>query len=72
VGEAQEGKGFRLALSFGSTGQFYTQITKDAPFEVFVAADDERPHEGCGRGVRGSGKPVHLRTGGIQLSARLL
>jgi hypothetical protein len=43
VGEAQEGKGFRLALSFGSTGQFYTQITKDAPFEVFLAADDERP-----------------------------
>jgi molybdate transport system substrate-binding protein len=30
-------------LSFGSTGQFYTQITQDAPFEVFLAADDERP-----------------------------
>lgn len=30
-------------LSFGATGQFYTQITQDAPFEVFLAADDERP-----------------------------
>ncbi len=30
-------------LSFGATGQFYTQITQGAPFEVFLAADDERP-----------------------------
>ena len=30
-------------LSFGSTGQFYTQITQGAPFQVFLAADDERP-----------------------------
>lgn len=30
-------------LSFGATGQLYTQITKGAPFEVFLAADDERP-----------------------------
>lgn len=30
-------------LSFGATGQFYTQITQGAPFEVFLAADDKRP-----------------------------
>lgn len=30
-------------LSFGSTGQFYNQITQGAPFQVFLAADDERP-----------------------------
>src|SRR5690606_24937686 len=30
-------------LSFGATGQFYTQITQGAPFEVFIAADDKRP-----------------------------
>ena len=29
-------------LSFGSTGQLYTQITQDAPFEVFLSADNER------------------------------
>jgi Bacterial extracellular solute-binding protein len=50
VGEAQEGEGFRLALSFGSTGQFYTQITQDAPFEVFLAADDERPAKAVDEG----------------------
>ena len=30
-------------LSFGATGQVYTQITQGAPFEVFIAADDARP-----------------------------
>ena len=32
-----------LALSFGSSGQFYTQIAHGAPFEVFLSADSERP-----------------------------
>jgi len=30
-------------LSFGASGQFYTQIKEDAPFQVFLSADDERP-----------------------------
>ena len=43
-------------LSFGATGQFYTQITQGAPFEVFLAADDERPTLAVteGYGVDGS------------------
>lgn len=43
-------------LSFGATGQFYTQITQGAPFEVFLAADDERPTTSVeeGYGVEGS------------------
>lgn len=39
----QEKTGHEAVLSFGSTGQLYTQITQDAPFEVFLAADAERP-----------------------------
>ncbi len=35
--------GHELVLSFGSSGQFYTQITQDAPFEVFLSADSARP-----------------------------
>ena len=31
--------GRKAVLSFGSTGQLFTQITQEAPFEVFVAAD---------------------------------
>lgn len=30
-------------LSFGSSGQFYTQIIQDAPFQILLSADDERP-----------------------------
>ncbi|MGE4334834.1 MAG: molybdate ABC transporter substrate-binding protein [Pigmentiphaga sp.] len=43
-------------LSFGATGQFYTQITQGAPFEVFLAADDERPTLAVekGYGAKGS------------------
>ena len=57
----KEKTGHEAILSFGSTGQLYTQITQAAPFEVFLAADDERPSEGGGGRVRRSGKPVHLR-----------
>ena len=35
--------GHDAALSFGATGQLYTQITQSAPFEVFLAADEARP-----------------------------
>lgn len=35
--------GCPLSLSAGSTGQLYAQIAQGAPFEVFLAADSERP-----------------------------
>lgn len=39
----EEKTGHEAVLSFGSSGQFYTQIRQDAPFQVFLSADDERP-----------------------------
>ncbi len=45
-----EKTGHEAVLSFGSTGQFYTQITQGAPFEVFLAADDERPKKAIDEG----------------------
>jgi molybdate transport system substrate-binding protein len=39
----QQKTGHEAVLSFGASGQFYTQITQDAPFQVFLSADDERP-----------------------------
>src|SRR6266498_3244786 len=35
--------GHETVLSFGASGQFYTQITQGAPFQVFLSADDARP-----------------------------
>ena len=48
--------GHEAILSFGSSGQFVAQITQDAPFEVFLSADDERPKKlvSQGLGVPGS------------------
>ena len=52
----EQATGHRARLSFGSTGQFYAQISNGAPYEVFLAADAERPRkaESTGRAVRGS------------------
>lgn len=48
--------GHTVALSFGATGQLYTQITQAAPFGVFLAADVERPEKAIAEGfaVEGS------------------
>jgi molybdate transport system substrate-binding protein len=48
--------GHDAVLSFGSSGQFYTQITQDAPFQVLLSADVERPSKlvDDGLGVAGS------------------
>jgi molybdate transport system substrate-binding protein len=35
--------GHDAVLSFGATGALYTQITQDAPFEILLSADAERP-----------------------------
>jgi len=35
--------GHRAILSFGATGQFYTQIVEAAPFQVFLSADQSTP-----------------------------
>jgi len=37
--------GHDAVLSFGASGQFYTQITQGAPFQVLLSADDTRPKQ---------------------------
>jgi molybdate transport system substrate-binding protein len=46
----------KVVLSFGATGQIYTQIVQGAPFDVFLAADDIRPAQAVeeGYGVDGT------------------
>lgn len=51
IGEAfNAATGHRPIFSFGSTGQLYAQITQGAPFEVFLAADRERPQKAAAEG----------------------
>ena len=43
--------GHEAGLSFGSSGQLYTQITQDAPFQVLLSADAERPKKAVDDGL---------------------
>ncbi|MFA5580718.1 MAG: molybdate ABC transporter substrate-binding protein [Paracoccaceae bacterium] len=51
-----EASGHEPVLSFGASGQFYTQIMQGAPFDVFLSADAARPALAVagGYGVEGS------------------
>jgi molybdate transport system substrate-binding protein len=51
-----EQSGHRLAFSSASTGKLYAQIANGAPFDVFLAADAQRPRlaEQAGLAVGGS------------------
>lgn len=48
--------GHTAVLNFGSSGQFYAQMARGAPFEVFMSADADRPKkaEQDGLGVLGT------------------
>jgi len=48
--------GHKAVLSFGSSGQFYSQMARGAPYEVFLSADSDRPKkaEQDGLGVPGA------------------
>ncbi|WP_287012849.1 molybdate ABC transporter substrate-binding protein [Actibacterium sp.] len=51
----QAATGHRALLSFGSTGQLFTQITQNAPFDVFLAADSARPARAVKEGLAVAG-----------------
>lgn len=39
----EKATGHKVVATFGATGKFYAQIVNGAPFDVFLAADDEAP-----------------------------
>jgi molybdate transport system substrate-binding protein len=43
--------GHDAVLSFGSSGQLYTQITQEAPFQILLSADAERPQKAVDDGL---------------------
>lgn len=60
--EFQQMTGHSLVMSAGSTGVLFAQIQRGAPFDVFLAADDERPEALLNAGVT-LGPPVRYATG---------
>lgn len=62
--------GHKAVFSFGSTGQLYTQIAQEAPFEVFLAADQARPGKAETEGLAVAGSRFTYATGQIVLYSR--
>ncbi len=54
--EFEKESGHHVLLSFGATGNFYSQIKAGAPFELLLAADEKTPYrlEQEGLAVKGS------------------
>lgn len=62
--------GRTVVFSFGSTGQLYTQISQAAPFNVFLAADQERPKKAVDDGLVVPDSRFTYATGRIVLYSR--
>lgn len=56
TGSFEQRTGHKAVLVFGSTGKIYAQVVNGAPYDVFLAANDEHPAklEQEGHAVRGS------------------
>ena len=54
-------------LSFGSTGSLYAQIGQGAPYEVLLAADDERPARAVAEGLAVEGSQFTYAIGTLVL-----
>lgn len=59
--------GHEATLSFGSSGQFFAQISQGAPFEVFLSADAERPLRAEADGLAAPGSRFTYATGRLVL-----
>ncbi len=58
------------SLSFGASGQFYTQITRGAPYQVFLSADVERAQKAEQDGVAVPGSRFVYATGKLVLYSK--
>ncbi len=62
----QQKTGNKVALSFGASGNFYSQIQSGAPFDVFFSADADYPQKlaAAGKTRQGIGANVRTRSSG--------
>ncbi len=59
--------GHKAVLSYGSSGQFFTQIANGAPFDVFLSADAELPQRLVADGLAVAGMRFTYATGRLVL-----
>ena len=66
----EQESGHKPVLSFGSTGNLYAQIKNGAPFQVFLAADEETPLRLEREGLTQAGSRFTYATGKLVLWSR--
>lgn len=59
--------GHELTIVAGSTGSLYAQIANGAPYDVFLAADEERPARALGAGLAVPGSDFVYAVGQLVL-----
>ena len=59
-------------LSFGASGPFFAQIIHDAPFQVFLSADQERPKATVDAGLAVPGSRFTYAIGKLVLWSRVV
>jgi molybdate transport system substrate-binding protein len=59
--------GYSVSFSFGATGMLYAQISQGAPFEVFLAADNQRPARAVAEGYAVDGTVFTYAVGKLVL-----
>ena len=65
-----EKTGHVATLSFGASGQFLTQISQGAPFQVFLSADAARPARAVAEGLAVEGSRFTYAVGTLVLWSR--
>ena len=64
--------GDEAILSFGASGNFFTEIARDAPFEVFLSADVERPKAAVQEGYAVPGSEFTYAIGKLVMWSRVI
>ena len=64
--------GHEAILIFGASGAFLTQISHDAPFEVFLSADSDRPKAGIDQGFAVPGSSFTYAIGKLVLWSKVV
>ncbi|HKB12892.1 MAG TPA: molybdate ABC transporter substrate-binding protein, partial [Vicinamibacterales bacterium] len=68
--EFERSTGQRVALTFGSSGNFFTQLQNGAPFDVFLSADIDYPRQLERDGTAETGSLYNYASGRIVLWTR--
>lgn len=70
VARHEQDSGHTVKTSFGSTGALYAQIDHGAPFDVFLAADRQRPQRAEKEGLAVAGSRFTYARGRLALWSR--